>query len=73
MPSDFGAELVQCDVFTSLKKLEILSWNNKVVILFHVTDGAVTFVNANLFGSLKAETYCPAVTATLHRNFHSQL
>ncbi len=72
MTSHFCAELVERNMFFTLQELKILAWDHKVVILFHMTDGAVAFVDANFFRSIETEPNSATVTATVHRSLHSK-
>jgi hypothetical protein len=65
---DFCAKLVERYLFLALQQLKICTWDNKVVVLFHVANRAITFVDADSLMSFEFKPDGATVAATLHRN-----
>ena len=68
MAGDFCTKLVERYLIFTLQQLEICTWDNKVVVLFHVANRAITFVDADPLFSFEFKPDGAAVAATLHRN-----
>lgn len=72
VPGHFRSKLVESYLFFAFKKFKVFAGDYKVVILFHVTDGAVALVDTNFLFSLKTKSDGATVAAAVHRNLHSK-
>ena len=70
MSGNFCSELVKRYLVFALQKLEIFTWDNKMVVLFHMANRAITFVDADLLIGFEFKPDGATVAATLHRNHH---